>query len=259
MNEALRLHYLEQLDVTSWMPRMPLAGALPSEFIECESLAAPTLTSHQVQHPQVQAQSQILAQPNPIVGFSTDVDQSVSAPSPIAAVLNKTAVSSEPPIEPAQEEQALSSSVPQRLRLGLVRLPEPAPLIIANITDEQWPEHQIMPLLASALRFMELPENGWSMPFEWPFRSNTESVSDEAFLLILHSLFTGARLQCKPQQPCWWFGDLPELIAQDQQLLNIQLHHPISVNQLLHHAQHKTALLQQLITLKHSVPSFKVT
>ncbi|OPX56313.1 hypothetical protein SAMN02745127_00582 [Oceanospirillum multiglobuliferum] len=253
MNEALRLHYLEQLGVTSWMPRLPLVGALPSEYVELELPIEPSLATHHGHHPQIQAQSQAVAQPKPIVGLSPETDQSVQAPSPIAAVLNRTTVGSASLIELAQEEKALSSRVPQRLRLGLVRLPEPAPLIIANITDEQWPEHQIMPLLASALRFMGLPENGWSMPFEWPFRSNTGSVSDEAFLMILHSLLTGARLQCQSHQPCWWFGDLPELIAQDHQLLNIQLHHPISVNQLLHNGQHKMALLQQLITLKNSV------
>ena len=256
MNEAQRVAYLEQLGVVSWMPRQPLPGALPSEYFVCEESTPPAdaesaLMSAVAAMDGGDALGHDQTQSETVVGQATSpVDSFLSGDSP--ARVNRPAIFGDSESTEQAEPAPVvvdSARVPERLRLGLIRTADQGPLLICNITGQDWPEHQVMPLVGQILHFMQQPASQICLPFEWPFPGTSAKCSEQEFLSVFKALLSGARLQCQPGQKCWWFGELPELIQQGD-LLQIELHHPQSLVQLLGHPAGKAQLLQQLLTIK---------
>lgn len=261
MNEAQRVAYLEQLGVVSWMPRQPLPGALPSEYFVCEESTPPTDGESAVMSAvaalgsgadpgSAQSEGHVQSQTGSVGQATSPVDSFLSGDSP--AKVNRPSIfgdsESSEQTDPAPVI-VTSARVPERLRLGLIRTTDQGPLLICNITGQDWPEHQVMPLVGQILHFMQQPASQICLPFEWPFPGTNAKCSEKEFLSVFKALLSGARLQCQPGQKCWWFGELPELIQQGD-LLQIELHHTQSLVQLLGHPTDKAQLLQQLLTIK---------
>lgn len=257
MNEAQRVTYLEQLGVVSWMPRQPLPGALPSEYFECEESSPPVDAESEVMSAVAAMESNAVLGGEPGQGQAQAGSGVGQASSPVSSFLSgdSPAKVTRPGIfgdNDAQVEPAPVvdfARVPEQLRLGLIRTADQGPLLICNITGQDWPEHQVMPMVGQMLHFMQQPASQICLPFEWPFPGTSAKCSEQEFLAVFKALLSGARLQCPPGQRCWWFGELPELIQQGGGL-QIELHHPLSLVQLLGQPVAKAQLLQQLLTIK---------
>ncbi|MBB1488806.1 hypothetical protein [Oceanospirillum sediminis] len=233
MNEALRVDYLQQMGVVSWMPRMPLPGALPSTYYQPEP-----------------ATEALPAEP-----LSVDTLPSDSVPSPNSSVASEvrgqSAISGRVESEMAQVPSDTGGDntavqVPDKLRLGLIQTHLQGPLIICNITDQSWPDHQVLPMVNQIMGYLRQPLPSIGMAFDWPFPGTTAEATPEEFLKVLKALLSGARLQCPPGQACWWFGELPELLAESE-LLEISLHYPDSLTALLTQPGKKVHLLRYLL------------
>lgn len=237
MNETLRVDYLQQMGVVSWMPRMPLPGALPSRYTEIAPEPEPDTPAHSLvsaldsslgavtNEPLETAISESSARhPAP----ADEVDSSTTAPAPVAEA---------------------ASAVPERLRLGMIQTADNGPLVICNITDQGWPDHQVFPLVNQMMYFLQSPPATVGMAFDWPFPGTDTHCTNEEFLGVLRALLSGARLQCPPGQCCWWFGDIPDLIA-DSELLTLQMHFPLSLTDILSQPARKVELLRYLLNWK---------
>ena len=260
MNEAQRVAYLEQLGVVSWMPRQPLPGALASEYFVCEESIPPVEGEAAVMSAVAALDSSAaLGGIQGAVQSQSHTGMVGQATSPVDSFLSgdaSTKVNRPAIFDGASSEQVApapvivdSSRVPDQLRLGLIRTADQGPLLICNITGQDWPEHKVMPMVGQMLHFMQQPASQICLPFEWPFPGSSAKCSEQEFLAVLKALLSGARLQCQPGQRCWWFGELPELIQQGG-LLQIELHYPLSLVQLLEQPEAKAQLLQQLLTIK---------
>ncbi len=244
MNEALRVDYLEQLGVVSWMPRQPLPGALPSEFFTPEVIVPNT---GEISVETCLTEGVLEA---PVHGQINNTEaHSVSPSSPIAQSMGLGADNTAEieGVEPEEVPINGVNRVPAQLRLGLIRTS--GPLIISNITAQDWPDHQVLPLVNNMLHFMQLPAYQSSLPFEWPFPGAASDCSESEFLSVLKALLSGARLQCRPGQSCWWFGELPDVIKESG-LLQVELHHSASLVTLLQQPVGKAQLLHQLLQIK---------
>lgn len=233
MNEALRVDYLQQMGVVSWMPRMPLPGALPStyyqpepapEALPAEPLSVDTLPSDTASYLDSSAAPDAGGQPAIPGGAEPEVAQ----------ISSDTTVDN--PV----------AQVPEKLRLGLIQTHLQGPLIICNITDQGWPDHQVLPMVNQIMGYLRQPLPSIGMAFDWPFPGTTAEATPEEFLRVLKALLSGARLQCPPGQACWWFGELPELLAESE-LLEISLHYPDSLTELLTQPGKKARLLRYLL------------
>lgn len=258
MNEAQRVAYLEQLGVVSWMPRQPLPGALPSEYFVYEEHTRPADGEAAVMSAVAALDGSAILGGEQTAG-QPHIDTVGQAASPAdsflatdsAAKVNRPAIFGDDSSEQAEPAPVVvdSARVPEQLRLGLIRTADQGPLLICNITGQDWPEHQVMPLVGQILHFMQQPASQICLPFEWPFPGTRTKCSEQEFLAVFKALLSGARLQCKLGQKCWWFGELPELI-QESRLLQIELHHSLSLVQILDQPGAKAQLLEQLITIR---------
>ena len=253
INENQRLDYLNQLGVVSWMPRQPLPGARPSEYFyhEAPKQESPLarLRPRQEEHgadetvPVSQPSSVSMPSPNkPAIELAkpseTGGQPSADTPVPMDAVAG------------AEGSNATVNRVPEHLQLVFIRQQGNRPLIVSHFGEHGDSDQLFLPLAQSMLHLVGFSEPLVSMPFSWPLTGMPAVCREQEFVQIFRALLGGARLGCQPNQECWWFGDLPELIAESDGLLNITLHHPASLTQVMTQASEKRQLLYRLLERK---------
>lgn len=271
LNENQRLDYLHQLGVVSWMPRQPLPGARPSVYFYHEgpkqvspldrlrpraNLQADSIPSGA---PQVAAEmpsavsipSRDRREPPAIqVGAAAETSpQTRSQTSPQSAP-NEPAESPDPMDALAAVSAGKVNRVPEHLQLVFIRQQGDRPLIVSHFGEHGDSEQLFLPFAQSMLHLVGFNESLVSMPFVWPLAGMPAVCREQEFVQVFRALLGGARLGCKPNQECWWFGELPDLIAESQDLLNITLHHPVSLTGVMRQADEKRQLLYHLLERK---------
>ena len=256
INENQRLDYLSQLGVVSWMPRQPLSGAKPSEIFyhEAPKKAFPL----SLLRPRTDGETEGTA---PKKNVSSNTAESVAAVTEPASVLSRA--SNPPNIKTSTKSDATEAAmdalaaqdrvnrVPEHLQLAFIRQQGNRPLIVSHFGDRGDSEYSFLPLSQSMLQFMGFSEPLVSLPFVWPLAGRSPVCREQEFVQVFRALLGGARLGCQANQECWWFGDLPELIAESENLLNITLHHPCSLTGVMTSGKEKQAVLYQLLALKN--------
>ncbi len=283
LNENQRLDYLHQLCVVSWMPRQPLPGARPSVYFYHEgpkqvspldrlrpraNLQADSIPSGAPQAAaempsSVSIPSRDRREPPAIqvgAGTSANTGANTGAGANTAANNgNRTAAQNAPSEttespDPMDALAAVSAGkvnrVPEHLQLVFIRQQGDRPLIVSHFGEHGDSEQLFLPFAQSMLHLVGFDESLVSMPFVWPLAGMPAVCREQEFVQVFRALLGGARLGCKPNQECWWFGELPELIAESQDLLNITLHHPVSLTGVMRQADEKRQLLYHLLERK---------
>jgi len=257
INENQRLDYLNQLGVVSWMPRQPLSGAKPSEIFyhEAPKKASPL----SLLRPRTDGETEGSTPKKPV---SSSTTESVAAVTEPASVLSR-ASNNPPHIKTSTKSDTTGAAmdalaakgrvnrVPEHLQLAFIRQQGNRPLIVSHFGDRGDSEYSFVPLSQSMLQFMGFNEPLVSLPFVWPLAGMPPVCREQEFVQVFRALLGGARLGCQANQECWWFGDLPELIAESDNLLNITLHHPCSLTGVMASGKEKQAVLYQLLALKN--------
>jgi len=268
LNENQRLDYLHQLGVVSWMPRQPLPGARPSVYFYHEGPkntspldrlrprkdAAPEPSSAGV-HP-AGAEAATSGTPTAVSIPTRNKGErptiQVGAETSASAENQASQISDAP--DPMDALAASSASqvnrVPERLQLVFIRQQGDRPLIVSHFGEHGDSEQLFLPFAQSILQQVGFTEPVVSLPFVWPLAGMPAVCREQEFVQVFRALLGGARLGCKANQECWWFGDLPELIAESEGLLNITLHHPISLTGVMTQADDKRQLLYRLLERK---------
>lgn len=236
-NENLRLDYLNRLGVVSWMPRQPLPGARPSEFFYHEGAEA------------ARRPLRVQAEPasEPVTASAAPV-----RPAPAAATRPAEAEQPVPEHDSADPMAALEHSeqvnrVPESLQLMFIRPQSSGPLIVSHFGEQGDAGEAFLPFVQSLLQFTGCTAPLVSLPFVWPLTGMPGACREQEFIDIFEALLSGARLGCPPGQECWWFGDLPQLLAESE-CFTLGLHYPASLTEVLNQPGHKPRLLKQLIT-----------
>lgn len=260
MNENHRLDYLAQLGVVSWMPRQPLPGAKPSDYFYHAAPEKSSPLARLQQGGAVPGSSGHLSVTPAVQPGQKSPDQAVLAQTQAQAVIvsgqGRPAVSAQstehdPMADLADEPRV--NRVPDYLQLAFIRQQGDRPLIVSHFGEHGDSEQAFLPFIQSLLQFVAYPEPLVSLPFVWPLAGMPPVCREQEFVQVFRALVGGARLGCQPNQKCWWFGDLPELIAESDNLLNISLHYPKSLTHIMTSATDKRALLHQLIALKQEI------
>ncbi|OOV87170.1 hypothetical protein [Oceanospirillum linum] len=271
LNENQRLDYLHQLGVVSWMPRQPLSGARPSAYFYHE---VPKQTSPLDRlRPGKEISPESMPSARSMDSASTGIPSAVSVPSrnkaepPVIQV--GTHGEADAPAQPDRQNTASGKAgsqdpmdalaapagkvnrVPERLQLVFIRQQGDRPLIVSHFGEHGDSEQLFLPFAQSILHLVGFKESVVSLPFVWPLAGMPAVCREQEFVQVFQALVKGARLGCKPNQECWWFGDLPELIAESEGLLNITLHHPMSLTDVMRQADGKRQLLYRLLERKH--------
>lgn len=251
INENQRLDYLHQLGVVSWMPRQPLPGARPSEYFYHEAPRQDSPLSRlrqrsDVPQTEVAQRSGVRAEPPEI---PSGQPAATSGPAQAAARPPQADVLAEDPMD-AVADHSRVNRVPEHLQLAFIRQQGDRPLIVSHFGEQGDSEQLFLPMVQSMLQLCGYPEPLISLPFVWPLAGMPAACREQEFVQVFQALLGGARLGCQPQQTCWWFGELPELIAESEGLLNIELHHPVSLTRVMSRADEKRALLYRLLDLK---------
>ncbi|WP_417595675.1 hypothetical protein [Oceanospirillum sp.] len=266
LNENQRLDYLHQLGVVSWMPRQSLPGARPSVYFYHEG---PKQTSPLDRlRPGKGNSAESSPSGHAVDSASTGIPSAVSMPfrnngegptvqvgaETLATAEHQTSQTSDAP-DPMGALAASSAGqvnrVPDRLQLVFIRQQGDRPLIVSHFGEHGDSEQLFLPFAQSILQLIGFNEPVVSLPFVWPLAGMPAVCREQEFVQVFQALVKGARLGCKPNQECWWFGGLPELIAESEGLLNITLHHPMSLTDVMRQADGKRQLLYSLLERKH--------
>lgn len=278
LNENQRLDYLHQLGVVSWMPRQPLPGARPSVYFYHEGpkqvspldrlrprtdaqadSTPPRAPQTAVKMPSaVNIPSRDRIEPPAIqVGAPHTGSDSVIASGTDAHKMVKSSVEvseSQDPMESLTEASAGQvNRVPEYLQLVFIRQQGDRPLIVSHFGEHGDSEQLFLPFAQSMLQLVGFNEPLVSLPFVWPLAGMPAVCREQEFVQVFRALLGGARLGCKPNQECWWFGELPELIAESEGLLNITLHQSASLTYVMSRADEKRQLLYRLLERKQQI------
>ncbi len=267
LNENQRLDYLHQLGVVSWMPRQPLPGARPSVYFYHEGPKQTSPLDRLRPRKDVPPEPSSAVKPAgaevttsgaPAVASTPSLNNSerpavqVGAETPASAEHQASQVSNAP--DPMDALAAKSADqvnrVPERLQLVFIRQQGDRPLIVSHFGEHGDSEQLFLPFAQSILQLVGFNEPVVSLPFVWPLAGMPAVCREQEFVQVFRALLGGARLGCKAGQECWWFGDLPELIAESEGLLNITLHHPMSLTDVMTQAEGKRQLLYRLLERK---------
>lgn len=275
LNENQRLDYLHQLGVVSWMPRQPLPGARPSVYfyhegpkqvspldrlrpranLQADSVPAGTPQAAAEMPSAVSIPSRERSEP-PAIQVGAAAETSPQARSQTSPLTKPTGAPNEPAESPDPMDALAAVSagkvnrVPEHLQLVFIRQQGDRPLIVSHFGEHGDSEQLFLPFAQSMLQLVGFNESLVSMPFVWPLAGMPAVCREQEFVQVFRALLGGARLGCKPNQECWWFGELPELIAESQGLLNITLHHPVSLTGVMRQADEKRQLLYRLLERK---------
>lgn len=279
LNENQRLDYLHQLGVVSWMPRQPLPGARPSVYfyhegpkqvspldrlrprtdVQADSIQAGASQATATMPSAVSMPSRDRREP-PAIQVAADTDAGTSANTGAGADTGNRPAAPNAPSETAESPDPMDAlaaasagkvnRVPERLQLVFIRQQGDRPLIVSHFGEHGDSEQLFLPFAQSMLQLVGFNESLVSLPFVWPLAGMPAVCREQEFVQVFRALLGGARLGCKPNQECWWFGELPELIAESEGLLNITLHHPMSLTDVMKQADGKRELLYRLLDRK---------